>query len=206
MSNKCYNKKYYLKCINKILGYFYKTAALVVNTKGESIMKNESQTEPAPSNKLKNKKKFIVFGPGIILAATGIGAGDLVTNSTAGANFGIVLAWAILIGVSLKVLVTEGVGRYTLATGKTILEGWRSLGKWTMYYFVVYVTLFGLFYGAAIATACGIMMYTMFPIIPWWAWAIVHAVAGFALMWIGRYKLFERLITILIGIMGSVAK
>lgn len=102
-------------------------------------MKNESQTEPEPSNNLKNKKKFIVFGPGIILAATGIGAGDLVTNSTAGANFGIVLAWTILIGVSLKVLVTEGVGRYTLATGKTILEGGRSLGKWTMYYFVVYV-------------------------------------------------------------------
>ena|SRR5690625_884313 len=98
-------------------------------------MENESQTGTLQPNKPTRKKKFIIFGPGIILAATGIGAGDLVTNTTAGSNFGIVLAWAIIIGVSLKVLVTEGVGRYTLATGKTILEGWRSLGKWTMYYF-----------------------------------------------------------------------
>lgn len=164
-------------------------------------MGNENNSDTAKSDKVKEKRKFIVLGPGIILAATGIGSGDLVTNSTAGANFGIVLAWAIIIGVSFKILVTEGVGRYTLATGKTIIEGWRSLGKWTMYYFVVYVTLFGLFYGAAIATACGIMMYTMFPIIPWWAWAIIHAVVGFVLMFIGRYKLFERIITILIGVM-----
>jgi len=164
-------------------------------------MENESQTGTLQPNKPTRKKKFIIFGPGIILAATGIGAGDLVTNTTAGSNFGIVLAWAIIIGVSLKVLVTEGVGRYTLATGKTILEGWRSLGKWTMYYFFIYVTLFGLIYGASIATACGIMMYIMFPIIPWWVWAIIHAVAGFTLMWFGRYKLFERIITTLIGIM-----
>src|SRR5690625_26574 len=146
-------------------------------------------------------KKYSVIGPGIVLAATGIGAGDLVTSTVAGAQFGISLAWAVVIGVFLKYLLTEGVGRFTLATGQTIVEGWRSLGQWTMGYFSIYVSLFGLIYGAAIATTCGLMMYAMFPIMPLWAWAVVHSVGGFLLIWFGRYKLFEKMITILVGIM-----
>src|SRR5690625_3417316 len=111
-------------------------------------------------------KKYSVVGPGIVLAATGIGAGDLVTSTVVGAQFGISLAWAVVIGVFLKYLLTEGVGRFTLATGRTIVEGWRSLGTWTMGYFSVYVSLFGIIYGAAIATTCGLMMYAMFPVMP----------------------------------------
>ncbi|VEF48623.1 manganese transporter [Bacillus freudenreichii] len=147
------------------------------------------------------KKKFSILGPGIVLAATGVGSGDLVMSTVTGSEFGIALIWAVVIGVSLKLLLTEGVGRWTLATGKTILEGWRSLGRWTMAYFFVYVSLFGLIYGAAIATACGLMMSIMFPIMPLWAWAIIHSVAGFSLIWFGRYKIFEKVITVLIGIM-----
>ncbi|WP_185830740.1 hypothetical protein [Siminovitchia terrae] len=36
---------------------------------------------------------------------------------------------------------------------------------------------------------------------PLWAWAIIHSVAGFRLIWFGRYKIFEKVITVLIGIM-----
>ncbi|GHH99420.1 Nramp family divalent metal transporter [Neobacillus kokaensis] len=158
------------------------------------------EESPVPV-KTKGKSKLSVIGPGIVLAATGIGAGDMITSTVAGAQFGISLAWAAIIGVFLKFCLTEGVGRFTLATGKTIMEGWRSLGRWTMGYFFVYVTLFGLIYGAAIATTCGLMMYIMFPIMPLWAWAMLHSVAGFALIWFGRYKTLERVITVLIGIM-----
>ena len=112
------------------------------------------------------KKKFSVLGPGIVLAATGVGSGDLVMSTVTGSEFGIALIWAVVIGVSLKFLLTEGVGRWTLATGKTSLEGWRSLGRWTMAYFFVYVSLFGLIYGASIAAACSLMMTIMFPVLP----------------------------------------
>lgn len=147
------------------------------------------------------KVKFSIIGPGIVLAATGVGSGDLVMSTVTGAQFGISLIWAVIIGVSLKLLLTEGVGRWTLATGKSIVEGWRSLGRWTMAYFFVYVSLFGLIYGAAIMTACGLMMHIMVPSVPIWVWAILHAIAGFSLIWFGRYKIFEKVITVLIGIM-----
>ncbi|ASN04142.1 Nramp family divalent metal transporter [Virgibacillus necropolis] len=165
---------------------------------GEKKYDIESTSTALPN---KGKKKLFVIGPGIVLAATGIGAGDLVTSIVAGAEFGMALVWAVIIGAFLKFAVTEGVGRWTLATGQTIIEGWRSLGKWTMGYFFVYVSLFGLIYGAAIATACGLMMYTMFPIMPVWAWAILHSVLGFTLIWFSRYRVFERIIVVLIGIM-----
>ncbi|TFJ91646.1 Nramp family divalent metal transporter [Lentibacillus salicampi] len=157
-----------------------------------------SAPEPASNT---SKRKKIVIGPGIVLAATGIGAGEVVISAVTGAEFGLVLIWAVVLGALLKFALTEGVGRWTLATGQTIMEGWRSLGKWTMGYFFLYVTLFGLIYGAAIATACGLMAYAMFPAIPVWSWAILHSIAGFILIWFSRYKLFERMITILIGIM-----
>lgn len=158
-------------------------------------------SETKTSHPSTSKSKFSVIGPGIVLAATGVGAGDLVLATVTGADFGISLAWAVIIGALLKFFLTEGVGRWTLATGKTILEGWQLLGRWAMAYFFVYVTLFGLIYGAAIATACGLMMYTMFPIMPLWAWAILHSVAGFTLIWFGRYRILERVIIVLIGIM-----
>lgn len=163
--------------------------------------KQKYNLELSTPKKITLKNKLSVIGPGIVLAATGIGAGDLVTATTAGADFGITLVWAAIIGVGLKYILTEGVGRWTLATSKTILEGWRLLGRWTMGYFFVYVILFGLIYGAAIATACAIMMHAMLPIMPLWAWAILHSIAGFLIIWYGRYKVFERVIIVLIGIM-----
>ena len=36
-----------------------------------------------------------------------------------------------VLGAVIKVVLVEGAGRYSLATGQTIFEGWRSLGRWT---------------------------------------------------------------------------
>src|SRR5699024_1781273 len=36
---------------------------------------------------------------------------------------------------------------------------------------------------------------------PLWVWAVLHSLAGSLLIWFGRYKVFEKLIIVLIGIM-----
>ena len=41
------------------------------------------------------------IGPGLAVAATGVGAGDLLAAMVAGADFGAVLAWVIAIGALL---------------------------------------------------------------------------------------------------------
>lgn len=145
--------------------------------------------------KLKN------IGPGIVVAATGAGTADLITSLVIGTQFGMTFVWAIIVGSILKYFLNEGVGRWYLATGQTILDGWHQLGKWATGYFGVYSIIWGFVYGAAAASTSGMAMHAMFPIMPVWAWAIIHSIVGFILIWIGRYLLFEKVMTFLIAIM-----
>ncbi|MFC4076024.1 Nramp family divalent metal transporter [Salinithrix halophila] len=153
---------------------------------------------PAPAS-AKSRLKHI--GPGLVMAATGVGVGDLVAALVAGTLYGHVFVWAIVIGSILKYILNEGIGRWCLATGQTILEGWHSLGRWAMAYFGVYVILWGLVFGAAVASSTALAAATMFPIMPLWAWAILHSLTGFLLIWNGRYLFFERVMLMLVGIM-----
>ena len=64
-----------------------------------------------------------LIGPGLVVAATGVGAGDMVTSLAAGTQFGTILIWTIILGAVLKFALTEGLGRWYMATRTTILEG-----------------------------------------------------------------------------------
>ncbi|MDN4525706.1 Nramp family divalent metal transporter [Fictibacillus sp. NE201] len=146
-------------------------------------------------------QKLKMIGPGFVVAATGVGTADMITAIVIGTSFGMTFVWAVIIGAILKYFLNEGVGRWYLATGQTILQGWHSLGKWATGYFGVYSVIWGYIYGAAAALTCGLGMHAMFPIMPVWAWAVVHSLLGFVLVWTGRYLLFERIMTVLIGVM-----
>lgn len=166
-------------------------------------MENENKpmapASPTPPKTFGQKLRNV--GPGFVTAATGVGTGDLIAALVAGSGFGMMLGWAIILGSIIKYFLTEGVGRWHLATGKTILQGWHSLGKWATGYFGVYAIIWGILYGAAAGSTSALMMRSMFPIMPLWAWAIVHLLAGFALIWTGKYMLFEKVMLVFIGIM-----
>jgi Mn2+/Fe2+ NRAMP family transporter len=164
---------------------------------GGNILTNNRQLIPPTTMGEKLKR----VGPGLVVAATGVGTADLITSIVIGTTFGMTFVWAIIVGSILKYFLNEGVGRWHLATGKTILDGWHSLGKWATGYFGVYSIIWGFVYGAAAASTSGMAMHALFPIMPLWAWAVIHSIAGFLLIWSGRYLLFERIMTVLIGIM-----
>lgn len=142
-----------------------------------------------------------LIGPGVVVAATGVGAGDLVASLVAGTQFGLVFLWAIIVGSVIKFFLTEGVGRWHLATGQTILQGWHSLGRLATGYFGVYAVIWGFVFGAAAISACGLALNAMFPFIPLWLWAILNSLAGFAIVWTGRYDVFERIMKWLVAVM-----
>lgn len=146
-------------------------------------------------------KKTSIIGPGLIVAATGVGAGDLVAALVAGTNYGLVFVWAILIGAVLKFALNEGVGRFHLTSGKTILEGWHAMGKWATGYFGVYSVIWGFVYGAAGTASCALAASVLFPQLSLTQWAIIHGLLGFVLVWWGKYKTFENVMNILVGIM-----
>lgn len=145
--------------------------------------------------------RFGVAGPGLIVAATGVGAGDMIASLVAGTRFGTTFIWAILVGAVVKFVLTEGVGRWHLATGQTILGGWHSLGRWATGYFAVYAVIWGIVFGGAVASACGLGLAALFGILPVWAWAILNSLVGLALVWTGRYSLFENVMKVLVSLM-----
>ena len=102
--------------------------------------------------------RWRVVGPGLVVAATGVGAADLVATLIAGQKFGYTLLWCVVVGCVMKIVLVEGAGRYSLATGQTIFEGWRTLGRWTTWYFGPYIVVWGFVYGAAAMAGTGLAL------------------------------------------------
>ena len=110
------------------------------------------------------RPRWSLVGPGLVVAATGVGAADLVATLIAGSTYGYALFWAVVIGCVMKVVLVEGAGRYTLASGHTIYEGWSSLGSWTAVYFGPYIVIWGFVYGAAAMAGTGLPLANLFPV------------------------------------------
>jgi Mn2+/Fe2+ NRAMP family transporter len=140
-------------------------------------------------------------GPGLLAAATGVGAGDLVATMVAGARFGTVLLWAAVLGTVLKLALAEGVGRWHLASGTTLLDGWRRLGYWATVFFGVYIVIWGFAYGATAMSAVGLPLNALFGGLSVRYWAMIAGVVGLALVWAQRYAAFEKLMVVLTGVM-----
>ena len=140
-----------------------------------------------------------LLGPGILIAATGVGAGDLLTGSLAGSRHGLVLLWAAWVGALLKWFLNEGLARWQMATGTTLLQGWvERLGGWIRWVFLAYLLVWTVFTAGAMVTACGVAGTGLFPLTTdprasKIAWGVIHSVVGAVLVWRGGFKLFERL-------------
>lgn len=151
------------------------------------------------------KSSWKYIGPGIVVAATGVGAGDLVATLMAGSKFGYTLLWAAVIGCVVKIALAEATGRWHLATGRTIFEGWRSLGRWTTWYFAVYIVIWGFVYGATAMSSSALPIVALFPEGPGLkVWAAVTGILGLVFVWFNRYAVFEKVMTVMIGVMFVV--
>jgi Mn2+/Fe2+ NRAMP family transporter len=157
--------------------------------------------DPAADAPQQQTRKWSLVGPGIVVAATGVGAGDLVATLIAGSRFGYALLWAVVLGVVVKIALAEAVGRWHLATGSTIFTGWRSLGSWTSMYFVVYVAIWGFVYGATAMSSAAMPLAALFPAVDLKIWAVLMGLAGFTMVWFGHYQFFEKITAVLVGMM-----
>jgi Mn2+/Fe2+ NRAMP family transporter len=146
-------------------------------------------------------ERWSVVGPGLIVAATGVGAGDLVAALVAGEKYGLALVWAIALGCILKFALNEGVGRWHMLSGTKIFEGWHSLGPVASGYFIIYTIIWGFVYGAAATSSAGLALNAMVPAIPVWGWAVICALLSFALTIGTKYRGFERIMSFLVVLM-----
>lgn len=150
------------------------------------------------------------IGPAILLTATSVGAGDILTGSLAGAEAGISVLWAVPAGVALKWTLNEGIARWQMATRTTLLEGWITrLGRWIQWVFLAYLLLFTLVVGGMLSSACGVAAAGLLPNADLDRtrdqWGVIHSLAGLVLVWTGGYQLLKRVLAVCVGAMfGAV--
>jgi Mn2+/Fe2+ NRAMP family transporter len=155
---------------------------------------------PTPPTRIGSHIKMM--GPGILIAATGVGSGDIVAASVAGSRFGYAVVWAVAFGAILKYVLNEGLARWQLATGTTLIEGWtQKLGRPVQYIFFVYLMLWSFIVGGAMISACGLAAHAIAPGLSVAAWGALHSLVAAALILLGGYLRFEHLMKVFIGIM-----
>ena len=108
------------------------------------------------------------LGPGIVLASSIVGSGELIATTTVGAEAGFVLLWLIVLGCAIKVAAQIEIGRTTLTWGRTPLDafdrvpgprlagrGWIYWG-WAAMTVLIVVQQGGILGGVAQTLAAGI--------------------------------------------------
>jgi Mn2+/Fe2+ NRAMP family transporter len=145
--------------------------------------------------------KLADLGPGLLLAATGIGVGDMVASTIAGAEHGLTLVWAVALGVAVKLAITEGAARWQLVTGATLVEGWSDhLPRVVLALFGLYFVVWSYFVSSALVAASALVPAALVPSVPLAAWGVLHAVAAFVLVLVGRYERFLTIVKALIAV------
>jgi len=150
---------------------------------------------------------WAVLGPGLLLAATGVGGGDLATATFVGGLLGTTILWAVALGAFMKFVVTEGLARWQLATGETIIEGAvRRLGPVVIWVFLPYFLLWSFFVGSAQMSANGVSLHAMLPVFAdantgKIVFGVLSSIAGLAIVWRGGYRGFDIAMKICIGVM-----
>lgn len=142
------------------------------------------------------------IGPGLAVAATGVGAADLVSSTVAGARFGTTLAWAIGVGALLKYVLNEGVARWHLATGTSLMQGWaRYLGRPVLVLFLVYLLIWSVVVSGGLMVASGLAAHSICPIVSRQTWGGIQALIALVLVWFGSYRWFESWMKMMIAVM-----
>ena len=136
---------------------------------------------------------FKSLGPGLLFAGDAVGVSHLVQSTRAGADFGFGLLWALLIAALFKYPFFQFGPRYAAATGETLLDGYKKLGKGILVvsYSISFVTMFIIQAAVTIVTAG--LAVNLFGLFDMTTWSILITILSISLLLIGKYKLLDSL-------------
>jgi len=146
------------------------------------------------------KKIFLnSLGPGLLFAGAAIGVSHLVQSTKAGADFGFGLLWALLLVHLFKYPFFQFGPRYAAATGETLLDGYKKLGKPVLvaYYIINFATMFTIQAAVTIVTA-GIASQLFGFTNDLFLWSVIIIIISVLILIIGKYKLLDNLMKYII--------
>jgi len=148
------------------------------------------------------KKWFTSLGPGLLFAGAAIGVSHLVQSTRAGADFGFGLLWALLLVNIFKYPFFQYGPRYATATGESLIDGYKKLGNGVLilYYILTFATMFTIQAAVTIVTA-GLAANLFGITSDITTWSIIITIICFATLLMGKYKLLDNLIKVIIIIL-----
>ena len=166
------------------------------------------------------------IGPGLILAASIVGTGELINTTGLGAKAGFSLLWLILLSCIIKVFVQVELGRYAITHGKTTLAAFDTLpgpragASWICWFWLI-MMLTTQAQIAAMEGTVGQAAHMAFPnasqamangmgtMVPSWGaflanheeyiWAAITTIAAILLLLSGGYRRLEKITTVLVA-------
>ncbi|MEH6537891.1 MAG: Nramp family divalent metal transporter [Psychroserpens sp.] len=139
------------------------------------------------------------IGPGLLFAGAAIGVSHLVQSTRAGADFGFGLIWALLLVNIFKYPFFQFGPRYAMATGETLLDGYKKLGKGVLiaYFILSFATMFTIQTAVTIVTA-GLASSIFGNFISTEIWTVVILSICFLILILGKYNFLDKLMKIII--------
>lgn len=157
----------------------------------------------------RERSKFSIFGPGMIITASFVGPGTVTTMTQGGAGFGYSLLWAVLFSIIATIALQEMVARLALVTNEGLGEAIRDIFNHhllkiiTVWFSMVAVAVGCAAYisGDLLGTSLGAAYLLDIPE------HIIAPVIGIIILLIGlkgSYDLIEKVMTVLVLIMGVI--
>ena len=147
-----------------------------------------------------------VLGPGIFAIGYTIGTGSVTSMAKAGADYGLGLMWVLALSCLFSGVLMEAYGRMAAVTGKTTLSAIRDhlpcgrVFAWLVFAGVVvgqYTCL-----GGILTLSSGAIAEMLGGKVPPFAIAVAICVAMYAVLMIGRYSVFEKVLAFFVGVMA----
>lgn len=151
-------------------------------------------------------ENFKWLGPSFLWMLSAAGSGELLFTPRIAALYGYSLLWALLAAVILKWFINGEVGRFSVCTGATILEGFKQLPgpkNWAIWLILLpqVVVAISTVAGLSGAAATALILVTGGTV---QLWTVIIIVVTAAIVLLGQYNVVEK-ISSYVGIARTIA-
>jgi manganese transport protein len=156
-------------------------------------------------------RSLAAVGPGIVVAGSVIGSGELVNTPIQAAKFGFVLLWVVLLSCVIKYFLQVEIARHCLVHNCTTFQALNKIGgpriagtSWVVLlyivgYFAAMLTIVGII-GAIGGLMDGVWPLAFSAATSSRLWGVVTVLLAIALLWQGWYRQLETMVIVLVGL------
>jgi Mn2+/Fe2+ NRAMP family transporter len=133
------------------------------------------------------------MGPGIVVALTWLGAGDLVDSSVAGGHYGYSLMWAMVLALFVRFAFVSIIAKYYLCNqrGESVMAGLRRLHPYMPLFVAAVALVFGHVYGSFMIKGAGEASERLLGVLPAGGWSVFWACVAALFLFRGAYRHVE---------------